>query len=127
MMIPPHAESEGDFLAARSILITGCSSGIGYHAAHALHARGWQVFPSCRRPIDVERLSGEGLRCLRLDYADAASMAAAVEAMLATTGGRCDALFNNGAYPHPAAIEDLATDDLRALFEANFIGWHDLT
>jgi NAD(P)-dependent dehydrogenase (short-subunit alcohol dehydrogenase family) len=114
-------------VAARSILITGCSSGIGYDAARTLHARGWQVFAACRRGEDVARLAAEGLAGVRLDYADAASIAAAVETVLAATGGRLDALFNNGAYSHPGAIEDLATADLRTLFEVNFIGWHDLT
>jgi len=30
----------------KSILITGCSSGIGYDAAHRLPAEGWRVFAS---------------------------------------------------------------------------------
>jgi len=110
-----------------SILITGCSSGIGYHAAHTLQRLGWQVFATCRSDADAARLSAEGLASLRLDYSDGESIAATVAAILKMSGGRLDALFNNGAYAHPAAIEDLATTDLRALFEANFIGWHDLT
>ena len=102
--------SEGvTHLPGRSILITGCSSGIGYDAAHTLKALGWQVFATCRRDADVARLTGEGLASLRLDYADTASIAAAVEAVLSATGGRLDALFNNGAYAHPAAIEDMPT------------------
>jgi NAD(P)-dependent dehydrogenase (short-subunit alcohol dehydrogenase family) len=88
---------------------------------------GWRVFATCRQQADVERLERQGLTSHRLDYADEASIAAALNAVLTATGGRLDALFNNGAYAHPSAIEDLATDDLRALFEANFIGWHDLT
>jgi NAD(P)-dependent dehydrogenase (short-subunit alcohol dehydrogenase family) len=110
-----------------SVLITGCSSGIGYHAAHTLQRLGWQVFAACRQSEDAARLSREGLAGLRLDYSDAASIAAAVAAVLDKTSGQLHALFNNGAYAHPSAIEDLATADLRALFEANFIGWHDLT
>ena len=114
-------------MPARTILITGCSSGIGYHSAHALKARGWRVFAACRREADCERLAAEGLETLRLDYADPASIAAAVEHVLAATGGTLDALFNNGAYSHPGAVEDVSTDHLRALMEANFIGWYDLT
>src|SRR5262245_43405884 len=110
-----------------SILITGCSSGIGYHAAHTLQRLGWQVFAACRKESDAARLSGEGLVGLRLDYRDRTSIADAIARVLATGGGRLDALFNNGAYAHPSAIEDLATEDLAALLEANFIGWHDLT
>jgi NAD(P)-dependent dehydrogenase (short-subunit alcohol dehydrogenase family) len=111
----------------RSILITGCSSGIGYDAAVTLKARGWQVFASCRKPEDVARLTGLGFTSPRLDYADPASIANALATVLEKTGGRLDALFNNGAYSHPAAIADLSRQDLAALFAANFIGWHDLT
>src|SRR5207248_10832525 len=80
-----------------------------------------------RQESDAARLSGEGVASLRLDYREPATIATALARVLTKTGGRLDALFNNGAYAHPAAIEDLATADLRALFEANFIGWHDLT
>lgn len=111
----------------RTILITGCSSGIGYHSAHALKERGWRVFAACRQPADVERLKGEGLETLHLDYRDTSTIGHAVEQVFDATGGRLDALFNNGAYAHPGAVEDLATDHLRELIETNFIGWYDLT
>jgi NAD(P)-dependent dehydrogenase (short-subunit alcohol dehydrogenase family) len=111
----------------RVVLITGCSSGIGYHCAHALRQRGWRVFAACRQQADCERLEREGLETVQLDYADEDSIAAAVEHVFAQTGGRIDALFNNGAYAHPGAVEDLSTDHLRALLETNFIGWYDLT
>ncbi len=112
---------------AHSILITGCSSGIGYHAAHALHARGWRVFASCRSEGDCARLRREGLETVVLDYTDTPSIHSAVAHALECTGGRLDAVFNNGAYAIPGATEDLPTDALRALFEANFFGWHELT
>ena len=112
---------------ARSILITGCSSGIGYDAAHALQAQGWQVFATCRRQEDCARLTGEGLTSFRLDLRDAASIRAALDSALAATGGRLDALFNNGAFGLPGAAEDLPTDALREIFETNFFGWHELT
>ncbi len=114
-------------MTQRTILITGCSSGIGYHAAHALKTRGWRVFAACRRQEDCDRLAGEGLETVRLDYADTASIAAAVAFVFERTGGQLDALFNNGAYAHPGAVEDLPTEHLRALLETNFIGWYDLT
>jgi NAD(P)-dependent dehydrogenase (short-subunit alcohol dehydrogenase family) len=112
---------------ARSILITGCSSGIGHHCAHALQARGWQVLATCRKPEDAERLRAEGLTCGVLDYADPVSIEAGLAWALAQTGGGLDALFNNGAWGVPGAVEDLPRDALRAIFEANFFGWHDLT
>ncbi|MEE9388053.1 MAG: SDR family oxidoreductase [Paracoccaceae bacterium] len=111
----------------KSILITGCSSGIGYDAAHGLSARGWRVFASCRAEADCERLRAEGLESFRLDYTDAASITAALAECLKRTGGTLDALYNNGAYALPGALEDLPVDGLRAIFETNVFGYHDLT
>ena len=112
---------------ARSILITGCSSGIGHACAQGLHARGWQVIASARQQADVERLRGEGLTAVRLDLDDPASIGEGLAEALALTGGSLDALFNNGAYGQPGAVEDLTRDVLRAQFETNVFGWHDLT
>lgn len=111
----------------RSVLITGCSSGIGRDAADALRARGWRVFATCRQEADCARLRDEGHESLRLDYEDPASIAAAWDEIASRTGGRLDALFNNGAYAIPGAVEDVPPDALRAIFEANLFGWHDLT
>ena len=117
----------GANMTERSVLITGCSSGIGHDAAHALKARGWNVFASCRSEADCERLRAEGFRSPRLDYSDDQSVRAALDEVLAETGGTLNALFNNGAYGLPGAAEDLPTDALRAIFETNFFGWHELT
>ena len=111
----------------RSILITGCSSGIGYDAAHGLAARGWRVFATCRKQNDCVRLRTEGLESFVLDYADEASVSAALAQVLAATGGTLDALFNNGAFALPGAAEDLPRAGLREVFETNVFGWHDLT
>ena len=111
----------------KTILITGCSSGIGYDAALALRDRGWRVFATCRKQTDVEKLIGQGFDSTRLDYADKASIETALCGVLRTTGGRLDALFNNGAFACPGAVEDLPTDALRSVFETNFFGYHDLT
>ena len=116
-----------DILQGRSILITGCSSGIGYAAAHGMRARGWRVFASCRKAEDCERLQAEGFDAPRLDYTDEASIHAALAQVLEATGGRLDALFNNGAYAAPGAVEDIPTQMLREIFETNFFGWHTLT
>jgi len=115
------------YSAPRSILITGCSSGIGAAAAHILRGRNWRVFPAARRQEDVDRLTDLGFEAVRLDYEDAGSIRAAAEMVLFRTDGKLDAVFNNGAYAVPGALEDIPTDAMRALFEANFIGWHDLT
>ncbi|MEL6267246.1 MAG: SDR family NAD(P)-dependent oxidoreductase [Pseudomonadota bacterium] len=122
-----RATGSGNGLAGRCVLITGCSSGIGHHAAHALKARGWRVIATCRSEADAARLTGEGLESFALDLASTDSIAAGVDRTLEMTGGRLDALFNNGAYAQPGAVEDLPTDALRAIFEVNFFGWHEVT
>lgn len=114
-------------VVSRSVLITGASSGIGEAAALTLAQRGYQVFATARRPADVERLAASGVTALSLDYTDRASIAACADAVLAQTGGTLYGLFNNGAYGQLGAVEDLPTEALRAQFEANVFGWHDLT
>jgi NAD(P)-dependent dehydrogenase (short-subunit alcohol dehydrogenase family) len=110
----------------KSILITGCSSGIGHDAAHGLVRAGWRVFATCRREEDCVRLRGEGLESFRLDYTDRESIGAALAEALARTGGTLGAIFNNGAFACPGAVEDLPTDALRAIFETNLFGYHEL-
>ena len=111
----------------RSVLITGCSSGIGECVARGLHARGYQVFASVRNRDDCAALQQAGIECLVLDYADSASIRSAVEQVLEKTGGRLYALFNNGAYGQPGACEDLSREALRQQFETNVFGWMELT
>jgi len=113
-------------MAEKSILITGCSSGIGYDAAHALKKRGWRVFATCRAQADCDRLISEGLESFVLDYEDEGTIEAAVAETLARTGGTLDALFNNGAYAIPGAVEDLPRAALQTIFETNLFGYHDL-
>lgn len=115
-------------IMSQSILITGCSSGIGLDAARTLSQRGWRVFASCRNKADVARMTDEfGLESVLIDYEDQDTIEAGFQEVLAATGGRLDALFNNGAYAIPGAVEDLPTAALRQIFEANFFGWHHLT
>lgn len=114
-------------MTARSILITGCSSGIGYTCALGLNERGWRVFATARNDADLARLRQEGLEAVHLDYAQPKSIEACADAVLDATDGKLLALFNNGAYGQPGAVEDLEPDVLRAQFEANVFGWHDLT
>lgn len=111
----------------RTILITGCSSGIGWHCALGMKARGWRVFATARKPEDLDRLAAEGIEALFLDYAGAASVTACAAEVSRRTGGKLDALFNNGAYGQPGAVEDLRREVLEAQFAANVFGWHQLT
>ena len=110
----------------RTILITGCSSGIGLDAARGMKARGWRVFATCRQEADCQRLRDEGLESFRLDYADEASISAAVDEVKTRTDGRLDVLYNNGAFACPGAVEDLPRGALREIFETNLFGYHDL-
>ncbi|MGQ9685772.1 MAG: SDR family oxidoreductase [Thiobacillaceae bacterium] len=113
--------------APRSLLITGCSSGIGLAAARTMTGRGWRVFATCRKPADVQRLAAEGLESMQLDLDDSASIRSAVEEVLRRTGGGIDALFNNGGFGQTGAVEDLSRQALREQFETNLFGWVELS
>ena len=111
----------------RSILITGCSSGIGLCVAQGLQQRGYRVFATARQQADVSRLKEMGLESLQLDLDSSDSINAAVDEVLTRSDGKLYALFNNGAYGQPGAVEDLRREVLRAQFETNLFGWHELT
>lgn len=110
-----------------TILITGCSSGIGYYCAKELDRIGYEVFATTRNDTDVTRLQKEGLNAYRLDLNDSSSIDDALKWVLKQTDGRLDALFNNGAYGQPGAVEDLSREVLRQQFETNLFGTHELT
>lgn len=114
-------------MTQRSILITGSSSGIGYDAAHGLRALGWRVFASCRQEQDCARLQSEGFESPLIDYRDTDTMMNGLAEVLEATGGTLDALFNNGAYACPGAVEDLPRGALREIFETNLFGVHELS
>ena len=114
-------------MTKRSILITGASSGLGLDAAYGLRDKGWRVFASCRKPEDCARLKAEGFDSPLIDYTDPKSIETGLAEVLAATGGTLDALYNNGAYACPGAVEDLPVEALREIFETNVFGWHDLT
>ena len=111
----------------KHILITGCSTGIGYTCAHGLQKLGYSVFATCRRDEDVKRLQDEGLNAFKLDLCDTNSMHEALTWMLSQTGGRIDVLFNNAAFGQPGAVEDLKRNVLREQFETNVFGTQELT
>jgi NAD(P)-dependent dehydrogenase (short-subunit alcohol dehydrogenase family) len=116
-----------DEMEKRSVLITGCSSGIGKCVAFGLHERGYRVFASVRNVDDCAVFDETGIECLVLDYANPTSIKSAVEQVLEATGGRLYALFNNGAYGQPGACEDLSREAMRQQFETNVFGWMELT
>ena len=114
-------------MADRTILITGCSTGIGKCCALTMKRRDWQVIATARNEQDLEMLRSEGLDAVFLDYTDADSIASASQYALEKCDGNLTALYNNGAYGQPGAVEDIETNVLRQQFETNFFGWHDLT
>lgn len=111
----------------KSVLITGCSSGIGQCVAQGLQARGHRIFATARTHSDVQSLKEKGFESFVLDLDDTLSITNAVKNILALTGGTLDAVFNNGAYGQPGAVEDLSREVLRAQFETNLFGWLELT
>jgi len=111
----------------KTILITGCSSGIGLCVAKGLQKRGYRVFASARKPSDVLSLEQAGLESLMLDLDSSESIQAAVATILERSNGELYGLFNNGAYGQPGAVEDLSRDVLKAQFETNVFGWLELT
>ncbi len=111
----------------RTIIVTGCSSGIGAHCARALKADGWRVFATVRKHQDLAALERDGLEAFFMDYTRSDTISDFVREVSERSAGRIDALFNNGAYGQPGAVEDLTTDVLRQQFETNVFGWHELT
>ncbi|MBO6903061.1 MAG: SDR family oxidoreductase [Rhizobiaceae bacterium] len=119
--------SKAPAIRQRSILVTGASSGIGAWCARALSTDGWRVFATARKPDDIAALRTVGIEAFYLDYTKPASIGKLVTDIMELTGGRLDALYNNGAYAQAGAVEDVPVDALRHQFEANLFGWHDLT
>ena len=111
----------------KSILITGCSSGIGYACAHFMREKGWRVFASCRQQKDCDRRIAEGFESPLIDYADDASIRNGLAETIKATGGKLDALFNNGAFGTAGFAEDLSRGALREIFETNLFGVHELS
>ena len=115
-------------MTQKTILITGCSSGIGLETALHLQKSGWQVIASCRKDVDCQQMRSQyGFESVRIDYEAPDTIISGFQEALTRTNGRLDALFNNGAYAIPGAVEDLPTEALRQIFEANLFGWHSLT
>ncbi len=111
----------------KTILITGCSSGIGRYCAISLHKKGYRVFASARKAEDVAQLQALGLTALELDLTSSDSIKSAVEQIFSMTGHQLFALFNNAGFGQPGAVEDISRDAIRAQFETNVFGTLELT
>ena len=112
----------------KNILITGCSKGgIGYDTAHFLKERGFRVLATCKKEKDCEILKNEGFESHTIDLNDSKSIKEGFLWALYKSNHKIDALFNNGAYGQPGAVEDLSRETLKEQFETNVFGTQELT
>lgn len=110
----------------KTILITGCSSGIGLAAARSLRAQNWQVLATARKKEDVAKLSAEGFQARQLDLDNTTSIQDGFAWAMRQTD-QLDALFNNAGWGMAGFLEDVGRDALRAIFESNVFGPQELT
>jgi short-subunit dehydrogenase len=111
----------------RNVLVTGCSSGIGYCVAKGLRERGYNVFATARKPEDIERLEQEGFKVIPLELSDAESVQDCAYELMLRANNDVYAVFHNGAYGQAGALEDISREVLEKQFAANVFGWHQLT
>ena len=110
----------------RTVLITGCSSGIGLCLAHGLRSAGYHVFATARKEDDVSKLKKLGFDAFLLDLSSSNSIKTAIYELFQKTDSLY-ALINNGAYGQAGALEDISRNALEKQFQANVFGWHELT
>ncbi len=110
----------------KTVLVTGCSSGIGRCVAYGLRDKGYIVYPTARNEEDLQQLIDDGFEAIALDYSDRESVKAAFEILMSKTGNELYAVFHNGAYGQPGGVEDLTREALEQQFATNVFGWHQL-
>ena len=110
----------------KTVLITGCSSGIGLCLAHGLRSAGYHVFATARKEDDVSKLKKLGFDAFLLDLSSSNSIKTAIYELFQKTDSLY-ALINNGAYGQAGALEDISRKALEKQFQANVFGWHELT
>lgn len=110
-----------------SVLITGCSSGIGLQTAIYLKMQGHRVFPTARRFQDVQMLKDLGFEAFLLDVTKKETIKDTLGNILQITDGTLDVVFNNAGFGQPGAVEDIRTDVLKEQFETNVFGLHEVT
>jgi len=111
----------------RSVLITGCSSGLGLYVAESLQKNEWKVFATARKEEDIENLKGKGIDAFFLDVTDSESIDKLVKDVSEKTDGKLYALINNAGCGYSGALEDITRDAMRKQFEVNVFGVHELT
>ncbi|HKS32426.1 MAG TPA: SDR family oxidoreductase [Enterobacteriaceae bacterium] len=111
----------------KSVLITGCSSGIGLESAHELKRQGFRILAACRKPEDVARMSEYGFTGVQLDLDSPESVERAADEILALTDSRLYGLFNNAGYGIYGPLTTISRTQLEQQFSSNFFGTHQLT
>ena len=111
---------------AKTVLITGASSGIGEETVKRLMTAGYTVYAGARRLDRMKSLADAGARLLALDVTDDGSMTAAVKTVMQETG-RIDVLINNAGYGSYGALEDVPPEEARRQFDVNIFGLARLT
>ncbi len=111
----------------KSLLITGCSSGIGLACAHELRRQGFQILAACRKPDDVARMNTLGFTGIELDLHSPQSVEAAAQEVIRLTNNRLYGIFNNGGYGVYGPLSTISRAQMEQQFSTNFFGAHQLT
>ncbi|ELY5791305.1 SDR family oxidoreductase [Cronobacter turicensis] len=111
----------------KSLLITGCSSGIGLACAHELRRQGFQILAACRKPEDVVRMNTLGFTGIELDLDSPQSVEAAAQEVIRLTNNRLYGIFNNGGYGVYGPLSTISRAQMEQQFSTNFFGAHQLT
>lgn len=111
----------------KSVLVTGCSSGIGLESALELKRQGFQILAACRKPDDVARMEGMGFTGILLDLDNPQSVDKAADSVIALTHNRLFGLFNNAGYGVYGPLSSISRAQMAQQFSTNFFGIHQLT
>jgi NAD(P)-dependent dehydrogenase (short-subunit alcohol dehydrogenase family) len=108
-----------------TVLITGCSSGIGRETARVFLDDGWEVYATARNPADVQTLGDAGCNIASLDVTEQDDVERVVERIV-DEHGRIDCLVNNAGYGQLGPVEDVTVEAVEDQFEVNVFGPHRL-
>jgi len=106
---------------SKAVLVTGCSSGIGYATAERLADVGWKVYATARNIEKLTLLEGHGCRLLPLDVTDEDSMRRAVDEVEQREGA-VGVLVSNAGFSQSGAVEAVPMEKVRNQFETNVFG-----
>jgi NAD(P)-dependent dehydrogenase (short-subunit alcohol dehydrogenase family) len=122
--------SSDSLVRDKSVLITGCSSGIGRQTAITLAQNGFLVFATVRKEVDVDNLRNLGLSSLvpvcPLDLTDLSQITNVAKRIADELNHRGKpglyALINNAGGGAPAPIELIELDKFQIELQARVLG-----